>query len=46
MKLINYYLFDFLDFDFDLLRDELLWKVYKFIFVYEKDGDICINVFF
>ena len=44
MKPTNYHLFDFLDFDPDLSRDESLWKAYKPTSVYEKDGDICINV--
>ena len=29
MKPTNYHLFDFLDFDPDLSRDESLWKAYK-----------------
>ena len=44
MKPTNYHLFDFLDFDPDLSRDESLWKAYKPTAVYEKDGDICISV--
>ena len=44
MKPTNYHLFDFLDFDPDLSRDESLWKAYKPAAVYEKDGDICISV--
>ena len=40
MKPTNYHLFDFLDFDPDLSRDESLWKAYKPTSVYEKDGDI------
>ena len=40
----NYYLFDFLDFDPELKREESLWKAYKPTAVYERDGDICIDV--
>ena len=36
MKPTNYHLFDFLDFDPDLSRDESLWKAYKPTSVYEK----------
>ena len=42
MKPTNYHLFDFLDFDTELLRDESLWKACKPTAVYEKDGDICV----
>ena len=38
MKPTNYHLFDFLDFDTELLRDESLWKACKPTAVYEKDG--------
>ena len=41
MKPTNYHLFDFLDFDTELSRDESLWKAYKPTAVYEKDGDVC-----
>ncbi len=44
MKPTNYHLFDFLDFDVDLQRNESLWKVCKPTAVYEKDGDIYVNV--
>ena len=40
----NYYLFDFMDFDTELKRDESLWKAYKPTAVYERDGDVCIEV--
>ena len=43
MKPTNYHLFDFLDFDTELLRDESLWKACKPTAVYEKDGDICVT---
>lgn len=38
MKPTNYHLFDFLDFDTELLRDESLWKACKPTAVYEKDS--------
>lgn len=44
MKPTNYYLFDFLDFDLNLSKDESLWKAYKPTAVYEKDGDICVSI--
>ena len=44
MKPTNYHLFDFLDFDPDLKREESLWKAYKPTAVYERDGDICVEV--
>lgn len=46
MKPTNYHLFDFLDFDSDLARDEALWKACKPIAVEEIDGDIHISVLF
>ena len=44
MKPTNYYLFDFMDFDTGLKRDESLWKAYRPTAVYEKDGDILVSV--
>lgn len=44
MKITNYHLFDFLDFDPEYGREESLWKAYKPTKVYEKNGDICIDV--
>lgn len=44
MKPTNYYLFDFMDFDADLQRDESLWKAYKPTRVIAVDGDIHIGV--
>lgn len=44
MRPTNYYLFDFLDFDADLKRDESLWKAYSPVAVEERDGDICVSV--
>ena len=44
MRPTNYHLFDFLDFDVNLSKDESLWKAYKPTAIYEKDGDICLDV--
>ena len=44
MKPTNYHLFDFLDFDPELKRDESLWKAYKPTSVYERDGDIYVVI--
>ncbi len=44
MKPTNYHLFDFMDFDTELKKDESLWKAYKPTAVEEKDGDILITV--
>lgn len=44
MRPTNYHLFDFMDFDTDLKRDESLWKAYKPTSVREKDGDILVEV--
>ena len=44
MKPTNYHLFDFLDFDTELSRNESLWKAYKPTAVYEKGGDIYVTV--
>ena len=44
MKPTNYDLFDFLDFDTELSRNESLWKAYKPTAVYEKEGDIYVTV--
>lgn len=46
MKPTNYHLFDFLDFDPDLSRDESLWKAYKPTSVYENDERPFVKVFF
>ena len=44
MKPTNYHLFDFLDFDASLSRNESLWKACKPSAVFENDGDICVLV--
>ena len=44
MRPTNYHLFDFLDFDVNLQKEESLWKAYRPTAIYEKDGDICLDV--
>ena len=44
MRPTNYHLFDFMDFDTELKRNESLWKAYKPTSVEEKDGDILVSV--
>ncbi|MDO5446302.1 MAG: alpha-xylosidase [Prevotellaceae bacterium] len=44
MQITNYHLFDFMDFDPELKRDESLWKAYRPLKVYEKNGDIYIDI--
>ena len=44
MKQTNYHLFDFMDFDPSLQKDEALWKAYAPSHVQEKDGDIIITI--
>ena len=44
MKQTNYHLFDFMDFDSSLQKDEALWKAYAPSHVQEKDGDIVITI--
>lgn len=44
MKPTNYHLFDFLDFDVSLSRNESLWKACKPSAVFENNGDICVLV--
>lgn len=44
MKQTNYYLFDFMDFDSSLQKDEVLWKAYAPTCIKEKDGDIVITI--
>ena len=40
----NYHLFDFMDFDPSLQRDEALWKAYAPTKIGERDGDIIITI--
>lgn len=44
MKQTNYYIFDFLDFDTEMKRDESLWKAYRPTKSEEKNGDILITI--
>lgn len=44
MKQTNYQLFDFLDFDTDLSRQEFLWKAYKPKDIKEDKGDILVSI--
>lgn len=44
MRPTNYHLFDFMDFDLELSRNESLWKACKPTAVVEKDGDVYITV--
>ncbi|MBR1548806.1 MAG: alpha-xylosidase [Prevotella sp.] len=44
MKQTNYHLFDFMDFDPSLQRDESLWKADRPNGFWMHDGDICISV--
>ena len=44
MKPTNYHLFDFMDFDLDLKKNESLWKACKPTDVCERDGDIIVTV--
>lgn len=44
MQRTNYYLFDWMDFDRELKRDESLWKAYTSVDVKEDNGDIIISV--
>ena len=40
MKQTNYHLFDFMDFDPSLQKDEALWKAYAPSKVKERNGDV------
>ena len=44
MKQTNYHLFDFMDFDPDLKKDEALWKAHAPSKIEERDGDIVITI--
>lgn len=44
MKQTNYHLFDFMDFDPTLQRDEALWKAYAPTRIVEQDGDIVVTI--
>ena len=44
MKQTNYHLFDFMDFDPSLEKDERLWKAYAPTKIQERDGDIVVTI--
>lgn len=44
MKQTNYHLFDFMDFDPQLKRDERLWKCWQATDIRESDGDIVLTI--
>ena len=44
MKQTNYHLFDFMDFDPSLQKDEFLWKAYAPSNIIERDGDIVVTI--
>ena len=44
MKQTNYHLFDFMDFDPSLEKDESLWKAYAPTKIEERNGDIVITI--
>ena len=44
MKQTNYHLFDFMDFDPSLQKDESLWKAYAPTKIQERDGDIVVTI--
>ena len=44
MKQTNYHLFDFMDFDPSLEREETLWKAYEPKNIVERKGDIIVTI--
>lgn len=44
MKQTNYHLFDFMDFDPTMQKDEALWKAYAPTKIEEHDGDIIVTI--
>ena len=44
MKQTNYHLFDFMDFDLELKKDEALWKAYAPSHIEEFNGDIIVTI--
>ena len=44
MKQTNYHLFDFMDFDPSLQKDEFLWKAYAPTKIAERNGDIVVTI--
>lgn len=44
MKQTNYHLFDFMDFDPSLQKDEALWKAFAPTKIEEREGDIIVTI--
>ena len=44
MQQTNYYIFDWLDFDKNLSRNESLWKAYPQTEIHEENGDVILNI--
>ena len=44
MKQTNYHLFDFMDFEPEMVKDEALWKAYAPTKIEERDGDIIVTI--
>lgn len=44
MQQTNYYLYDWMDFDPSLSKDEALWKAYEPTDIREDDGDIVVTI--
>lgn len=44
MKQTNYHLFDFMDFDSAMQKNEALWKAYAPTKIEERDGDIIVTI--
>lgn len=44
MKQTNYHLFDFMDFDPSLEKEEALWKAYALTNIAEREGDIIVTI--
>jgi len=44
MKQTNYHLFDFMDFEPEMAKDEALWKAYAPTKIEERDGDIIVTI--
>jgi len=44
MKQTNYHIFDFMDFDPSLQKDEFLWKAYAPTKITEREGDIIVTI--
>lgn len=44
MQITNYHLYDFMDFDPELRRDESLWKCWQMTDIHAIDGDIVLTI--